>query len=294
MASISRFFSLTKAVELERPQLELSGPILAGAFETLIAATDAQGGIEQWIAALKLRQLMFSQALDPIAASGDTADLPLETFKSLCAFMASVRRRVAPWLEQPHWDHLANAIAVLLQGAKDTSTTDRRLAMFCSHFPADGGHRWVRDLGADLLHGLDPERYPLMCRWVWDRKANSGVIREIWFDNEVDNITIDVADGYGTYIMLREELSQFLTENGVFRDVIWYVDLLSARIYASYIASQGGVYLRADFSAPDDPMAFARRMLGLDGVRAGSGRTRLKTIDGDAFVLSDEGTYAHS
>jgi hypothetical protein len=103
-----------------------------------------------------------------------------------------------------------------------------------------------------------------------------------------------VADGYGTYIMLREELSRFLTENGVFRDVIWYVDLLCARIYASYIASQGGVYLRADFSAPDDPMAFARRMLGLDGVRAGSGRTRLKTIDGDAFVLSDEGAYAHS
>jgi hypothetical protein len=129
---------------------------------------------------------------------------------------------------------------------------------------------------------------------VWDRKANSGVIREIWFDMEVDNITIEVADGYGTYIMLREELSRFLTENGVFRDVIWYVDLLCARIYASYIASQGGVYLRADFSAPDDPMAFARRMLGLDGVRAGSGRTRLKTIDGDAFVLSDEGTYAHS
>jgi hypothetical protein len=294
MSSISRFFSPARAAGLERPQLELSGPILAGAFETLIAATDAQGGIEQWIAALKLRQLMFSQALDPVAASGNAADLPLETFKSLCAFMASVRRRVAPWLEQPHWDRLATAIAGLLQGARDTSTTDQRLGVFCSQLPADGQHRWVRDLGADLLHGLDPERYPLMCRWVWDRKANSGVIREIWFDNEVDNITIEVADGYGTYIMLREELSRFLTENGVFRDVIWYVDLLCARIYASYIASQGGVYLRADFSAPDDPMAFARRMLGLDGVRAGSGRTRLKTIDGDAFVLSGEGAYAHS
>jgi hypothetical protein len=134
------------------------------------------------------------------------------------------------------------------------------------------------------LHGHDPERYPLMCRWVWDRKATSGVIREIWFDDQVDNITIGVTDSCGTFIMLREELSQFLTGNGVFRDVIWYVDLLCARIYASYIASQGGVYLRADFSAPNDPMAFARRMLGLDGVRAGSGRSRFKSIDGETLV----------
>jgi hypothetical protein len=288
VASISQFFKPSKAVALNRPVLEISGPILAGAFETLIASTDAQGGIEQWIDALKLRNLMFSQALQPLLEADDPSELPLETFKNLCAFMASVRRRVAPWLEQPDWDHMAQAIAPLIQGARDTTTTDARIQAFCEQFPQDRTHRWVQDLAGDLLHGVDPERYPLMCRWVWDRKANSGVIREIWFDDEVDNITINVPDGYGTYIMLREELSQFLTENGVFRDVIWYVDLLCARIYASYIASQGGTYLRADFSAPDDPMAFARRMLGLDGVRAGSGRTRLKTIDGDAFVLCEE------
>jgi hypothetical protein len=129
-----------------------------------------------------------------------------------------------------------------------------------------------------------------MCRWVWDRKANTGVIREIWFDDNVDNITIDVPDGYGTYLMLREELSQYLSDNGVFRDALWYVDLLCAKIYADYIAAQGGVYLRADFSAPGDPMEHTRRLLGLDGVRAGPGgtsRTRLKSIDGEAFVLED-------
>jgi len=289
MASVFRSFPPVKVAGIERPQLELSGPILAGAFETLVAATEAQGGIEQWIDALKLRQQLFRQALQPISDSGRPADLPLETFKSLCAFMASVRRRVAPWLEQPHWDQMAGAISGLLRAAKDTSTTDDRLAAFCGRFPEDRAHRWVRDLGADLLHGLDPERYPLMHRWIWDNRANSGVIREIWFDDQVDNISIEVPDRYGTFIMLREELSEFLTGNGVFRDVIWYVDLLCARIYASYIASQGGVYLRADFSAPDDPMAFARRMLGLDGVRAGSGRTRLKTMDGEAFVLSEAG-----
>jgi hypothetical protein len=47
------------------------------------------------------------------------------------------------------------------------------------------------------------------------------------------------------------------------------------------------VYLRADFSAPGDPMEHTRRLLGLDGVRAGSNRTRLKSIDGEAFVIDD-------
>ena len=269
--------------DLERPRLDLSGPILTRAFETLIAGTDAQGGIEQWIDALKLKSRMVQQAL----GEGKAADLPLDTFKSLCAFMASVRRRVGPFLEQPAYGEMLEAIEELLKDVQNTTQTDARLAAFCARFPEDKKHRWVRDLAAEILHGLDPERYPLMCRWVWDRKANTGVIREIWFDDNIDNITLQVPDGYATYLVLREELSQFLTDNGVFRDVIWYVDLLCAKIYGDYIAAQGGVYLRADFSSPGDPMEHTRRLLGLDGVRPRSGRTRLKAISGEAFVIED-------
>ena len=283
MASLFRPPQTRSPAGLERPRLELSGPILTRAFETLVQGTEAQGGIEYWTDALKLKSRMFQQAL----GQGNPADLPLDTFKGLCAFMASVRRRIGPHLEQPSYDGMVDAIAELLDGVRDTATTDARLEAFCGRFPRDGKHRWVHDLAAEILHGVDPERYPLMCRWVWDRKANTGVIREIWFDEAVDNITIEVDDGYGTYQVLREELSQFLTDNGVFRDVLWYVDLLCAKIYADYIAAQGGVYLRADFSAPGDPMEHTRRLLGLDGVRAGSGRTRLKSIDGEAFVLDD-------
>ncbi len=284
MASVSRFLKVINRAELQqRPQLDLSGPMLEQALETLIAGTEAQGGIEYWIDALKLKSRMFEQAL----GQGHPGDLPAETFKSLCAFMASVRRRVGPFLEQPAYAQMVDSIVDLLSGARDTTTVDARLAAFCGRFPADKKHRWVRDLAVEILHNVDPERYPLMLRWIWDRKANTGVIREIWFGDEVDNMTIDVADGYETCLMLREELSRYLSDNGVFRDVIWYVDLLCAKIYADYIAAQGGVYLRADFSAPDDPMEHTRRLLGLDGVRAGSGRTRLKAIDGEAFVLED-------
>ena len=284
MASLFRSLQPSQPAEIERPRLDLSGPLLKHALETVVQGTEEQGGIEYWTDALKLKSRMFQQAL----GQGHPGDLPLETFKGLCAFMASVRRRIGPYLEQPSWDELVAAIVELLDGVKDTSTTDQRIAAFCTRFPQDSKHRWVRDLAAEILHNVDPERYPLMLRWVWDRKANTGVIREIWFDEEVDNITIGVGDGYATYLMLREELSQFLSDNGVFRDVIWYVDLLCAKIYADYIAAQGGVYLRADFSAPGDPMEHTRRLLGLDGVNAGSGRTRLKAITGEAFVIDDK------
>jgi hypothetical protein len=286
MPASPRFLQPQTRPDIERPRLDLGGPLLARALETLVAGTEAQGGIEQWIDALKLKSRMFQQALGPLV-TGEDVDLALDSFASLCAFMASVRRRVGPYLEEPAYSEMIQAIGELLAGFRDTSGADARLARFCERFPQDRKHRWVRDLAAEILHNVDPERYPLMCRWVWDRKANTGVIREIWFDDNVDNITLNVADGYGTYLVLREELSQYLTDNGVFRDVIWYVDLLCAKIYADYIAAQGGVYLRADFSAPGDPMEHTRRLLGLDGVRAGSGRTRLKAINGEAFVIED-------
>ena len=283
MASFSRQPKVPVPLEADLPRLELSGPILKRAFETLVAGTDQQGGIEQWIDALKLKSRMIRQAL----TQGHPDDMPLDTFKSLCAFMASVRRRVGPYLEQPRWDELRAAIVELMDGEDGASSVDERLAAFCARFPQDKKHRWVRDLAAELLHGLSPERYPLMTRWVWDRTANTGVIREIWFDDDIDSLTLNVPDGYDTYLVLRQELSQFLTDNGVFRDVVWYVDLLCAKVYADYISAQGGLYLRADFSSPDDPMQHTRRLLGLDGVKPRSGRTRLKSISGEAYVIED-------
>ena len=69
----------------------------------------------------------------------------------------------------------------------------------------------------------------------------------------------------------------------------FYVDLLSAHVYAGYINDRGGQYLQADFcgGAKGDAMAHTRRLLGLDAVDTESGRTRLKLIDGDAYVFGE-------
>ena len=46
-----------------------------------------------------------------------------------------------------------------------------RIAAFVETFPAGRALRWSRDLAAELLHYSDPERYPLMVRWVWAQHA---------------------------------------------------------------------------------------------------------------------------
>jgi len=267
--------------EFERPVLELSGEMLRAALQSMVTGSEDHGGIERYIDAVKLKSQMFRQAL----VDNDIADLDLETFKGLCAFMATVRRRVSNWLNEEAFGEMHPRIIALFD---EREHIDDRIGRFCDYFPNDKKHRWVRDLAAELLHNADPERVPMMNRWVWDARANTGVIREIWHGENVDSMTIPVGDGYGTYIMLREELSQFLSDNGVFRDVLFYVDVLCAQIYAQYICEQGGSYLRADFTAPEDPMQHTRRLLGLDGVQPGDGRTRLKSIDGEAFVLDDK------
>ena len=275
--------------EAPRPRLDLNGPRLESALARLAAGCEAQGGLERYVEALKLKSALFRQALDE-----DPASLEAPTFKQLCAFMATVRRRIGPWLEEPSFTGVRGALVELLAARSDTTATDARIAAFCSSFADPGEHRWVRDLAAEVLHNVDPERFPLMTRWVWDAGTNTGVIREIWHAPDVDHIRIGVPDGYDTYLVLREELSQYLAGQGFFRDVTWYVDLLCAQVYAGYISEQGGSYLRTDFAAEEDPVQHTRRLLGLDGVQAGSGRTRLKTLDGAAFVLLDDAGAARN
>jgi hypothetical protein len=269
-------------------RLELSGPRLARSLARLAAGCEPQGGVERYVAALKLKGALFRDAL---GERGEyAAALEPEVFKGLCPFMATVRRRIAPWLERPAFDALRSDIVQLVRAIGDPGGVDDRLAAFGSGFAGPERERWVRDLGAELLHNLSPERFPLMNRWVWDAAANTGVLREAWFSEESDAARIEVPDSYATFLTLREELSQFLTENGFFRDVTHYVDLLCAQIYAEYICEQGGSYLRTDFAAEEDPLQYTRRLLGLDGIKPGTRRTRLKTLDGQAFVLDDNPT----
>jgi hypothetical protein len=270
-------------LESGRPELHLSKSVLEQALQAVIQGAEALGGIERYVHAVSLKASLFSETL----GQGRAAHIELDALMGLCTFMSSVRRRIAPYLDQKGLALLRSGFGLLLEDAADTSSTDARIQAFCKLFPDDRNHRFVRDLAAEVLHYSDPERYPLMNRWVWDAATNTGALREMWFADDVDHTIIPTDDSYATFLVLREELSGFLAQNAIYRDMLFYVDLLCAQIYSHYICSQGGTYLRADFASPQDPMQYTRRLLGLDGVEPKSGKTRLKSIDGSAFVLED-------
>ena len=272
------------------PVLDLSGPRLRRALEHLIESAEPTGGVERYVSALVLKASLFEELL----GKGRVSEMAEAEFLDLAAFITPVRRRVGPWIGRYGYDVLHRAIVRLLDGWADPETADLRLTRFIATFPEDREHRWMRDLGAEILHFTAPDRYPLMTRWVWDNRVGTGVLREIWFADDVDTVQIDVPDTYESFVMLGEEIEGFLKENGVFRDLTFYGDLLMAHVYAAYINDRGGQYLRSDFANTGDPMAHTRRMLGLDSVDTETGRTRLKLIDGTAHVLGTARQVEHT
>ena len=269
-----------------RPVLDLSGPTLRRAFENLVESADDTGGVERYVGALALKASLFEEVL----GKGKVSELTEPEFYDLAAFTTPVRRRIGAWLGRNGFAAMRSRLVALLDGWSDVGTADRRIGAFVASFPADREHRWSRDLAAEVLHFTAPDRYPLMTRWMWDAKVNTGVLREIWHsEKNVEPGVIAVDDKFATFATLREELEGFLQGNGVFRDLAFYIDLLCAHIYAAYINDRGGQYLHADFcgGAKADAMAHTRRLLGLDAVDSESGRTRLKLIDGQAYVLGE-------
>ena len=271
------------------PVLDLSGPRLRRAFEHLVAAAEDTGGVERYVGALALKASLFEEIL----GKGRVAQMSQDEFLDLAAFITPVRRRIAGWIGDFGYAALHRRIIGLLEGWSDTSTADARMKAFVESFPQDKEHRWVRDLAAEILHFTAPDRYPLMTRWVWDERVGTGVLREIWFADDVDAARITADNSFATYATLQAELEGFLKDNGVFRDLPFYCDMLMAHVYSGYINDRGGQYLRSDFTGAGDAMLHTRRMLGLDAVDTETGRTRLKLIDGTAHVLGAQRLVTH-
>lgn len=262
------------------PELHLSGARLRAALAALTKASEGIGGIEQFASAVRIRAELFQERL----GEGRAEAIERSRFEQLVRFMPTVRRRIGPLIGGAAWPGTRAAMAALLAEAHVPATADRRIDAFCASLVAGApAPRHLRDLAAELLHAVLPEHYPLRTRWVWDARANTGALREIWHDpvagDDVSGIVIDVPDTHETFLALRQELAAFLSGEGIYRDVLWYVDLLLAHVYARYINDQGGAYLRADFASEGDPLEHTRRMLGLDVWKRVSGEWSVASGD---------------
>ncbi len=266
-------------IESTIPVIHLDGKVLRGAFESMAQCAEKLGGMETLVEALEGKTMLFQRTFD------DNANALVESeFLDCCAFMPTVRRRLKSVFAKHGFDYLANAVEDLLADLS-IDQVDDKVEKFTQSLALDSKTRWPRDLAAEIIHFREPQLYPLMTRWVWDFQANTGILREIWY-SETELRFLDIPDGVRTHLELRRELDEFLHESGVFAHRYYVIDYLFAWLYSEYIGSQGGSFLKTEYSFTGTPFGYALRMLGLDAVTPENGKTRLLLPNGKRYRLS--------
>jgi len=254
------YHSVKQPEAVTRPRLELSGPVIGKGFSSLLAKAEESLGIDAYLSALKLKSELFTELLE----INRLEQLNEKSFLAICTFMSTVRRRIGIWLDNNPFSLLQDRLLMLLDTREPG---EQRFEHFVASFPADRTLRWVRDLAAEILHFTEPEKIPLMTRWIWDAQTGSGVLNEIWFEQAIPLDTLALDDRPATFFALNSELEEFLGTHGIYRDRVWMQDLLCAHLYAAYINDRGAAYLKSEFTGDVDPMAHTRRLLGLDCFR---------------------------
>lgn len=260
---------------IEPAELEISFDtrLFDGALNTLLANIDErQGKLVDFVEALGKKHELFARVL----ADDQLAAMDAAGFDTVVETVFTARRKLPNILRRMAHDDVMAAVHALLYG--DDALGDRMKA-FKGAFPVEGkkepGAIW--DLGAELLHFRDPERYPLMTRWVWDEATESGALRELIANNDTMR-HVPLSMEPGSYEAARVWMAEQLTERGFYRDLHFIIDLLQAQAYGEYmlgIASGVGMF-SGELGTKSDPVEFIAKLLGVDPSRP-SGRSRLHT-----------------
>ncbi|MFA9459876.1 hypothetical protein [Thiohalorhabdus methylotrophus] len=230
---------------------------------------ESDGGVERYVAALKMKSELFGRLLAPDAL----AQLDEEARDTVLERVFSARRRLAPFLREMEVSDFRALVSDLLHGK---GSVEERMEAFVEALPCEGkACRARRDLAADLLHFYDPARYPLMSRWVWDVSTDSGALRELVpYSDQINQLP--TGSDPGVYLTLRNWVREQLEAQAFYRDLDLMADLLLAQVYAQYIKAMAEGMLRTDFgSNSEDPSEHVRKLLGIDEQRL-KGRSRLK------------------
>lgn len=259
--------------------LPFSKEILQSKFNALQDGMEERGGLPHFVGALQKKQLLFSTLLERDRL--ETVDM--NEIYSLLECMFTARRRVSGLLSTLDEGLLRLRIDNLLYGEGDVG---QRISQFVEQMPSDDSKqkRAWSDFAAELLHFREPERYPLMARWVWDENTLSGAFRELI--KGTDSLReIPLSNDAGVYQAVCEWASGELTEYGLYRDLHFVVDLVLAKAYSDYssaVSSHMGM-MQAEFGAKKDPLDMVEKLLGIDPVRK-NGRSRLNKAVNESTV----------
>lgn len=270
---------------------ELPLPLDAALFERHYAElhrlAEGDTGIEAYLESLAAKHRLFAEALAPGAMDG----FGFEQLESLLEFVPSARRRVFPAVARLGEQGCRELVRALILGP---GALEQRMEAFVAAVPVPAGEgreaqkaalklkRALFDLAAELLHFNDPVRYPLMTRWVWDQAAESGALRE--FIRGADHMPhVELGSAPAVFEGARKWLAERLAEQGLYRDVHFWIDMMQAQAYASYFRSVAEGVLSAEFGRGGGPEEHLKRFLGIDVTRR-DGRSRVKkTPEGAAL-----------
>ena len=249
-------------------EIEFDENIVASKLQQLVEGAGQRGGIEEFVIALQNKHELFQAALS-------ASELTQSSLESLLETIFSARRKLPEVLATIPLSVLDTQIRELLQGS---APLEQRLAEFVTLVGDDNRKikRAAWDFATEIVHFNDPESVPLMSRWVWDQRVQSGAIRE--FIKANDTIPeIPAGDTAGHFEAARQALMQQLAKQGLYRDLPEMVNLLMAQAYTDYVMSMssGMGMMGSEFGGKMEPIELIAKLLGIDPARSG-GRSRIK------------------
>lgn len=266
---------------------ELSVPLDARQFQQKFSAlqknAEDDAGVDAFLASLQAKHELFSSLL----AEEKLSELSMESVEALLETVFSARRRVYPSIEMLGIDKARERVKNLLYG---NSNLLDRLDQFSDVVVSDEGadkeirklaaknKRAAFDFGAELLHFNNPIKYPLMTRWVWDQNTVSGALREFIRGNDTMP-DVPLGNSPEMFEGARAWLAAQLADQGLYKDVHFWVDLVQAQAYAEYFRSMAEGMLSADFGRASGPSDHIKKFLGIDApAKIGLSRVRRETL----------------
>ena len=244
----------------------------------VVTEAETETGLDAYIASLNTKHELFKGALHPEVID----KLDLDGIAVLLEAVFSARRRIFLSLKELGEVKTRDAIRDLIYGALPLP---ERITVFVNILPSAAGEdkasikqhaklaRAMFDFAAEILHFNSPTQYPLMTRWVWDQATVSGALREFIRGN--DSLTeIPLGSSPEMFEGARAWMAEQIAEQGIFRDVEFWIDLVLAQAYATYFRSMAEGMLSADFGRSALPGDYIKKFLGLDELRH-SGRSRV-------------------
>lgn len=119
-------------------------------------------------------------------------------------------------------------LAKAYEKLKDSSLSyEERVSSFVSS--VSGGEREdIEDMAKEVIHFLEPEKYPLWTRWTWNKARGTGSITYVL----KDNVRIETLDQYFEAV---KELRKVLEIFGLFSENFYLTSVFLVYSYVRYL-----------------------------------------------------------